>query len=716
MGVWLELTGYDEKDLCGSNIRDYIHDTHSSCFQIDESADSAPPPTEFLCGFYTKNKTRLLLQWQLKQHQQVIYAIARPDSGTLSFPSLLERGLDLADMGRWVVDVLDQEIYWCPITCKIHGVDSSFRTNLQDAINFYVPEDRPKIGSAVEKAIATGAPWDGEFQILTVRGERRWVRAIGWPVTVGGNLVRLEGAFHDIHERKLQELELLSKHKKLLSYETALDKNSIISRTDAAGVISHVNDNFCTISGYSRGELIGNTHKMLNSGTHQPEFFKNLWRSISMMGSWLGEICNRAKDGSLYWLDSTITAIHDEKGRIIEYIAIRNDITQRKIVEQKFQEEKEKTAAANRSKAEFLATMSHEIRTPMNGVIGMAELLYDDLSDPEQKQQIKTIMDCGDTLISLINDILDYSKVEAGKMEVDDTDFKPSALLNQISDIMKPKAEENSVIFSITFENLPEMIRTDKRKVGQVLFNLIGNAIKFSKHSSVHVKASGDQDNSQLIFQVKDRGIGMTDDLIDKLFSPFQEGKAGREAGGTGLGLAICKKIADLLNGSISVTSIPGEGSIFTFQIPYNVPETESKSKEFSRPIENEGRLLVGKKVLVAEDNSVNRIIARRLLEKLGCTIDFAFDGDEAIAQLEKNSYDLALIDIHMPGHTGLEVATMAREQLNIRFPLIALTAGVLDEEQQACYDAGMDGFLRKPIRLDELRAALIQQLERTAA
>lgn len=717
VGDWEQVSGFKPEELKGAKLEKFIDQSHVNRLihgNLEEKRQDEK--SRLMTYFRSRTKARLLVTWQPIYEQGQIFLLAKPDFGQLHYPWLVDKGSDLARVGRWVVDLIDQEICWCPVTAAIHEVPFGYKADLSEAINFYVPEHREAIDNAVQKGISEGKPWDGEYQILTAKGNRCWVRAIGWPVFAGGELIRLEGVFRDINESKLQEIEILQKNKRLESYEYALDQHAIIAKTDSKGVITYVNKNFCEISGYDSSELIGRTHRIINSKTHDDVFFKQLWRDIRYKGSWRGEICNKAKGGSLYWVDSAITAVHDAKGEIVEYLAIRYDITKRKTYEAKIHDEKEKTLAANRSKSEFLATMSHEIRTPMNGVIGLAELLYDEVEDPEHREQIKTIISCGETLVSLINDILDYSKVEAGKMDLDLEAFSPAELISQVSAILRPKAEESNTSYKDTLANMPGLLRGDKRKIGQILFNLIGNSIKFAKDKAVEVSADYHEKDSILCIRVADQGIGMRPETLDSLFKPFAQSADGRKAGGTGLGLAICKRITELMNGSLDVTSTYGEGTSVILRLP--LPRVQrSNDEKYSQTAGTESlddyqRL----NILVAEDNDVNRRIVERYLTRLGCKVTFAEDGKIARELLTRQIFDMALLDIHMPHFTGIEVALYARQDLKLEIPLIALTAGVLDDERKACFDAGMNGFLKKPLRMSELNETLLEIAKQIAA
>lgn len=367
-------------------------------------------------------------------------------------------------------------------------------------------------------------------------------------------------------------------------YHSALNLSAIVAFTDAKGVITHVNDAFCSISGYQRHELIGKTHNILNSKVHPPEFFSELWKTIACGKKWRGEICNRKKTGELYWVDSTITSSRDFLGKINQYISIRFDITKQKQFEIELSKTKEAAIFASNSKAQFLAHMSHEIRNPLNALIGMGELLLNTSLSEKQLKYVKNIESCGDILLGIVNDVLDFSKIEAGKLELEEIKYSPMKMLEKRIDIVAPRAfAKNIKISSFIDPSVMEYVIGDETRIGQVIINLLSNAIKFTEEGTVVCTLKMiNRDPPVLQFECQDTGIGMTESQCNRIFQPFSQSDSSmtRKYGGTGLGLSICKSLIESMHGSIGVRSSIGLGSTFWFSVPQKLVEIENKSKK----------------------------------------------------------------------------------------------------------------------------------------
>jgi signal transduction histidine kinase/ActR/RegA family two-component response regulator len=369
---------------------------------------------------------------------------------------------------------------------------------------------------------------------------------------------------------------------------------------------------------------------------------------------------------------------------------------------------RDEAEAAVRAKADFLAAMSHEIRTPMNGVIGMVEVLKRTPLNAEQQKMLSVVSQSGEALIGILNDILDFSKIEAGALTLENAPFKPHDLASQCHDLFSAQAADRGLDFQVhVAPDIPLWVMGDPNRLRQILLNLLSNALKFTLQGSVRLSLQRTGDRA-ISFEVSDTGIGIASDKIDSIFDAFTQAETSttRRFGGTGLGLAIRHRLALAMNGRIHAASTPQRGSTFTLTVP--LPATAAISAD-PAPAAFAAALPPLRRILVVEDNAVNRQVAARLLTNLGCTVTLANDGEEGIAAATREPFDLILMDCHMPGIDGYEATRRIRALPGTHgaVRIAALTAGALPEDRQRCLAAGMDDFLTKPIRSDDLSQLL---------
>ncbi len=519
-------------------------------------------------------------------------------------------------------------------------------------------------------------------------------------------------AFEDITEQKKAKEKIEN-----LSFAVEQSPTAVIV-TDSEGVIEYVNQKFSLLTGYSFEDAVGNNPRILKSGYHDADYYKNIWQLLKAGKEWRGEFRNKRKNGTLYWESALIAPIISETGKIARLIAIKEDISVRKNIEELLKKSKEEAVIArkaaeeaNNAKSRFLANMSHEIRTPMNSIIGFTDILASSRLSYEQKELLDYIKTSSNALLSLINDILDLSKIEAGKLEIEYHEFDINLILDQVLNITRTSVSKKSIKFSCVLDPAINFkIISDSLRLRQVLLNLVDNAIKFtapSKHVRISIALESFNDNeAQIKFTVTDEGTGIPENKIKTIFMSFMQSDSSitRKFGGTGLGLTISDQIIKLMGGDgINVNSKEGVGSVFYFtlklkkggSVHYNKPSPAAD--KLIEPLKN-----INYNILLVEDNQSNIVLTTKVLSKFGHKIEVALNGEEAIKMNEAHNYDLILMDIQMPVMDGLEATKLIRLK-GYHIPIIAMTASAMKGDYEACIAAGMDGYISKPINISEI-------------
>ncbi|MBA3704564.1 MAG: PAS domain S-box protein [Bacteroidetes bacterium] len=592
------------------------------------------------------------------------------------------------------------------------------------------PDDLDKLQESWQYSIDTGNAFELEHRIMQNDGTYHWhlTRGIAQKNKSGKTLLWI-GTNTDIDEQKLAE-EATKKNQVYTRslIEASLDPLITIS---PEGKITDVNEATEEITGLPREKLIGThffyhfTDPVKASKGYQKVFSKGFVADYPLtIRHKKGKLTPVLFNGSIY---------KDEKGKVLGSVVIARDITQLIHNEQELLQAKtnaehaaEIAKEAVNAKQQFLSTMSHEIRTPMNAILGFTQIMQKTQLDHNQKEYLTAIQTSGDTLLMLINDILDLAKIEAGKMSFEQIPFKLDESITAILHTFEIKMEEKKLELTKYYDDsIPEILLGDPTRLHQIILNLISNAIKFTPQGSIAIDVSLINQNAKtatIQFSIKDTGIGIPEDKMENIFENFEQANSdtARNYGGTGLGLAIVKKLVEGQGGTLSVKSVLNEGSVFTFTLPLMKTEGIQYTEEYNSLVKiEESETNYGNstfdtssiKVLVVEDNRLNQFLMTKLLKGLGYQHDIAGNGKIAIEKLEHNNYDLILMDLQMPEMNGLETTNYIRTQLNSKIPIIVLTADVTNMDENKCKAAGMNDYIAKPVNEKLLNDKIVKIL-----
>jgi len=517
---------------------------------------------------------------------------------------------------------------------------------------------------------------------------------------------------HLLQRRKIAKNKKAEQELLVLSL-VASKTNTGVSIQDKEGITTWVNKSLEKMTGYTYKELRG--HQMgniLSPNFSDQELILSSRNKSRNNESYTIEVLGEKKDGTPIWFSISNTPILNSKGIVDRQIDLISDITQRKQVEQEMLEAKEQALKLSQAKEMFLSVMSHEIRTPLNAVIGMTHLLLDNDPKVSQIDDLNLLRFSGENLLHIINDILDFTKIETGKMELEISPFSLKTLAHDIISSLQVNVKKNGNRLNLLFDPaIPAQVCGDKNRLYQILMNFLGNAIKFTENGLVELRATLIEENDKetvIKFEVEDNGIGIPKDKQSYIFESFTQARTdiARKYGGTGLGLAITRKLLALFNSDVFVDSVEGEGTTFAFEMKF------SKTAEISAVprLGPEMSAFLGKRVLVVDDNDINILIAKRILSKWGLQIDSALTGYDAIEMITRDRYDLVFMDIRMPGIDGFETTEIIRhiDEAYYKFiPIIALTASTLKNDHYKFVDCGMNGHILKPFNPEEIKQLL---------
>jgi PAS domain S-box-containing protein len=482
--------------------------------------------------------------------------------------------------------------------------------------------------------------------------------------------------------------------------------------TDPQGDIQYVNPVFQARTGYTAEEALGMNTRAFQSGLQGSAFYQELWTTILAGRIWRGRFQNRKKDGELFWERATIVPVAGADGRMTSCVAVKEDLTELARTEAALKVAQREAATARQTKNAFLANLNHELRTPLNAVLGFVELLQASGLGPRQQEYLDKAGAAARHLHGLIGDLLDYSRLEAGQLDLVPLPFDPRDPLEQLAGFLSARCAEKGLRLRLDLDPaVPPRVLGDSQRLGQVLLYFGDNAVKFTDAGEVTVVARVLERLSGRVrmgFEVADTGIGMTDATVEGLFRAFTQAddSSTRRFGGTGLGLAIAQRMTLLMGGAIEVASQPGKGSRFVLVL--ELPLVEPAGAEAGE------RPLQGVAVLLAEDDGLNRMVAREVLTRAGAAVTLAGDGQAALALLRQRRFDAVVLDLHMPNLGGMETARVIRANpLWAALPILALTADAPADVREAVSAVGMDACLNKPLEPQQLVGTLVRLVQR---
>lgn len=578
--------------------------------------------------------------------------------------------------------------------------------------------------------------------------EKRWFTLVVRPLGEGASqglvmthvdVTRLKEAEAQAKDELVQRQKAETETRKLMQ---AIEQSPIaMFITDPVGRIEYANPRFLLNTGYEAEELIGKTPAVLKSPQTQDAVHARLWQTIQAGKAWRGVLCNRRKDGSLLWEDTSIAPIFDQNGQITHYAAVKADVTEslrneRELAEYRLRLEdlvELRTAelrdalvaaqAADRAKNEFLANITHELRTPLNSVIGFSNLARPLASNAKQRDYLDKVICSGSSLAATIDDLLDLSKIAAGCMSFELKPFSVRGLVARCNSVISYKVSEKGLQLSQTVDAaVPDVLVGDPLRIEQILLNLLSNAVKFTDQGEVRLEIAllgNETERVHLRVSVEDTGIGMQAHEIANLFKPFAQADASitRRFGGTGLGLAICDKLAKMMDGSIQVNSEPGGGTRFDVDlwVGRSLSVGDLADDTYARgslPL----RYVAGTRVLVVDDQAFNRELVAALLAQVGICVELVGNGEEAINRLQADptGFDIVLMDIQMPVMDGRTAAREIRSMpTHARLPIIAMTAHTMLHELERSAEAGMNDHIGKPFNRQHFYRTLARWIPR---
>lgn len=666
-----------------------------------------------------------------------------------------------AMVGVWDWDLARDHLFWSDTMFNLYGIDKSdFTWDYDGWRSMIYPDDMEETEARLSSAVSIGCAFHTVFRIRKKDGEIRHLEVTAKPASdMTGKTERMVGTSVDItsqveanqilksfneeleHRIRSRTIDLEKANRVTLSIlrdanrskksaEDALERlrlsqaelqklslavqssPAVVMIMDAEWTIEYVNPRFTELTGYAAEEVLGRQAGFLKPGEQSSASEKAIGEKLANGEIWNGELQTRRKDGSVFWEFASFSPILDENRHVSHYVSVKEDMTRQKEVQAKLEEALQQVKMASNAKSEFLASMSHEIRTPMNAILGFTDILDRQLVESIHRRYLNSIKSSGRLLLSLINDILDLSKVEAGKLSMSYASIDLKKLLFDMQLVFAQKIQEKEIDFEIDIgDNVPHALVLDETRIRQVLVNLIGNAFKFTENGQIKVSAHAQFNESSketltLEIRIRDTGIGIPQDVQEKIFSAFEQvtNKGSSNLEGTGLGLTISKNLVELMNGSISVESAPDKGSTFTVILNEVEISDEIDLPLPSEEAANSDRIIFQPAtLLIADDVANNRDLIKGYLEEFPFEYIEADNGEDACMLTSDNSPDIVLMDLKMHHLNGLEATQRIKESSKTGdIPVVALTASVMSDDSKR-FQKISDAFIQKPVSKEEL-------------
>jgi|GEM_PF-5437103 len=574
------------------------------------------------------------------------------------------------------------------------------------------PDDREEVMEIWKNALNQGITVSNEYRLRHHSGQWRWNQARAVPIQNNQNEIsQWVGMNSDIHDRRIAEIAEKQSNERFEHIFDGMNSGGVIYAAVDDGkdfIFKKVNKSVERIENISRDSLLGNRITEMFPGVEKFGLLDVL-RRVYHTGIAEHFPLSFYEDGRISgWRENDIFRLSS-----YEIVVIYEDVTLRKQAEQELLTAKKQAESASQAKSNFLANMSHEIRTPLNGILGIGQLLQDTPLNNEQTELLKTMNNSGKSLLSIINDILDYSKIESGKIELEKSPFNLKIITEEVIQLLTPSAKQKGIVIDLITNENRWMLLGDATRIQQVITNLLGNAIKFTEKGNISVSLINEhQTQTDVTFRVSivDTGIGISNQQLETIFEYFSQADSSttRQYGGSGLGLTISQKLIHLMGGEVSVKSQLNQGSEFSFKLTFGKAQYQQEERrQFIS-----GSAFPKSNMLLVEDDRVNQMIAIKLLKKFNCDVSVANNGKEAVELSSKEEFDIIFMDIQMPVMNGVEATKVIRKKLGNSITIIALTANVMEDDRNHYLNSGMNDILFKPLQLKDLELMLSKYLK----